>query len=183
MKGITITENAVKKEIVPAGTHVARCYQMIHIGTIEWEYQGEKKFTNKIRLSFELPNELRDYGAMSISQEYTMSLHEKSNLRRDLQAWMGRELYPGELKEFDITEMIGHPVLLSIIHKTSNAGHEFAAISSFSSMMEGVECPPQLNESFIFNYHDNFNLDWLNNQPEWLQEQIKSTDEYKSKMM
>ena len=32
-----------KREKVPSGTHIARCYEMIHIGTVTWEYLGEVK--------------------------------------------------------------------------------------------------------------------------------------------
>ena len=39
----TQTENKTEYEIVPSGTHIARCYSMIHIGTIEEEYMGEKR--------------------------------------------------------------------------------------------------------------------------------------------
>ena len=45
-----------------------------------------------------------------------------------------------------------------------------------------MTCPEQFNPDFIFNYHDNFNQEWLNEQPEWVQNQIKETDDYKSKM-
>ena len=48
MKGILATGNTeTKREIVPSGTHIARCYSMIHIGTVEWEWQGETKYSNK----------------------------------------------------------------------------------------------------------------------------------------
>ena len=47
----------VQRELIPAGTHIARCYSMIHIGTVEWEYLGEQKNTDKVRLTFELPFE------------------------------------------------------------------------------------------------------------------------------
>ena len=89
MKGIIVSNsNSTKKEIVPSGTHIARCYSMIHIGTVEWEYNGEQKFSNKVRLTFELPNEMREFSGeqkpMVISKEYTLTMHEKSNLRKDI---------------------------------------------------------------------------------------------------
>ena len=63
MKGIVATgNNKSKREIVPSGTHIARWYSMIHIGTVEWEWQGETKYSNKIRVTFELPHEIRDFG-------------------------------------------------------------------------------------------------------------------------
>ena len=187
MKGILIkSKNENKREIVPSGTHIAICYSMIHIGTVEWEWQGETKYSNKIRVTFELPNEMRDFSGeqkpMVISKEYTLSLHEKSNLRRDLEGWRGKSFTNKELAHFDITNLISKECNISIIHKTSKSGNEFAQIGSISGITKGTKCPKQFNDSFIFNYHDNFNEDWLELQPEWIKEQIKNTDEYKNKM-
>ena len=80
-----------KREKVPSGTHIARCYEMIHIGTVTWEYLGEVKETDKVRLTFELPAEMRQFNEeemqpMVISKEYTLSMHEKANLRIDAPA-------------------------------------------------------------------------------------------------
>ena len=187
MKGIIVSGSAkTKREIVPSGTHIARCYSMIDIGTVEWEYNGETKYTHKVRLSFELPNEMRDFGGeqkpMVISKEYTKSLHEKSNLRKDYESWRGKSFSNEELKSFDITSVLGASCNVSVLHKTSKGGNEFAQIGSISSMTKGSKCPEQINENFIFNYEDNFNEEWLEIQPEWIKDQIKNTDEYKSKM-
>ena len=187
MKGILATGNTeTKREIVPSGTHIARCYSMIHIGTVEWEWQGETKYSNKIRVTFELPHEMRDFSGeqkpMVISKEYTLSLHEKSNLRRDLEGWRGKSFTNKELAHFDTTNLISKECNISIIHKTSKSGNEFAQIGSISGITKGTDCPKQFNDSFIFNYEDNFNEDWLELQPEWIKDQIKNTDEYKNKM-
>jgi len=187
MKGILATGNTeTKREIVPSGTHIARCYSMIHIGTVEWEWQGETKYSNKIRVTFELPHEMRDFSGeqkpMVISKEYTLSLHEKSNLRRDLEGWRGKSFTNKELAHFDTTNLISKECNISIIHKTSKSGNEFAQIGSISGITKGTDCPKQFNDSFIFNYEDNFNEDWLEQQPKWIKDQIKNTDEYKNKM-
>ena len=187
MKGIIVSGSAkTKREIVPSGTHIARCYSMIDIGTVEWEWQGETKYTHKVRLSFELPNEMRDFGGeekpMVIEKEYTKSLHEKANLRKDFESWRGKSFSIAELKSFDLTSVLGAPCNISIIHETNKKGNEFAKIGGISSMTKGSKSPEQFNESFIFNYEDNFNEEWLENQPEWMQDKIKGTDEYKSKM-
>jgi hypothetical protein len=160
MKGILATGNTeTKREIVPSGTHIARCYSMIHIGTVEWEWQGETKYSNKIRVTFELPHEMRD-----------------------LEGWRGKSFTNKELAHFDITNLISKECNISIIHKTSKSGNEFAQIGSIAGMSKGTECPKQFNDSFIFNYQDNFNEEWLELQPDWIQDQIKNTDEYKNKM-
>jgi hypothetical protein len=188
MKGIIISNNNsnIKKAIVPSGTHLARCYSMIHIGTVEWEYNGEQKFTNKVRLTFELPNEMRDFSGeqkpMVISKEYTLSMHEKSNLRKDLEMWRGKQFTNKELAHFDLMLMLEEGCNLTVIHKTTKAGNEFATIGGLSSLPKGIECPNQFNPTFIFNYGENFNEEWLEDQPEWIQHQIKTTPEYSNKL-
>ena len=187
MKGIIVSGSAkTKREIVPSGTHIARCYSMIDIGTVEWEYAGETKWTKKVRFTFELPHEMREFSGeqkpMVISKEYTKSLHEKSNLRKDLEGWRGKSFSNQELSGFELTDVLGSECNVSIIHKTSKSGNEFAQIGSISSITKGSKCPEQINENFVFNYYDNFNEEWLELQPDWIQDQIKGTDEYKSKM-
>tara|TARA_R110001583_G_scaffold101484_2_gene247915 strand:+ start:1235 stop:1843 length:609 start_codon:yes stop_codon:yes gene_type:complete len=187
MKGIIVSGSAkTKREIVPSGTHIARCYSMIDIGTVEWEWQGETKHTQKVRLTFELPNEIRDFGGeekpMVIEKEYTRSLHEKANLRKDFESWRGKSFSVEELKGFDLTSVLGAPCNISIIHETNKKGNEFAKIGGISSMTKGSKCPEQINENFIFNYEENFNEEWLEQQPDWMQDKIKGTDEYQNKM-
>tara|TARA_R110000744_G_scaffold89619_4_gene174213 strand:+ start:4261 stop:4869 length:609 start_codon:yes stop_codon:yes gene_type:complete len=186
MKGIVIKSGSQKvTELVPSGTHIGRCYSMIHIGTVEWEYQGEKKFSDKVRLTFELPHETREFSGeekpMVISKEYTVSLHEKSNLRKDVEMWRGASLTNADLSGFDLTDLLGQPCNVTVVHGTAKNGNEYAKIGGLGKLTKGVECPVQFNETFIFNYHDNYNAEWLDTQPQWIQDQIKSTDEYTNK--
>ena len=174
-----------KKELVASGTHIARCYSMTHIGTQNFEYQGESKKSNRIRLGFELPHEIRDFNGedrpLVISKEFTLSLHEKSNLRKDLESWRGKAFTTKERNNFDITDLLGVECNLSIIHKESNSGKSFAYISNISKLSKGVECPALINELFEFNFTDKFDKAWLEDKaPEWIKEQIKSSDEYKA---
>ena len=186
MKGIIVTSSNQKKEIVPAGTHFARCYSMIHIGVVEWEFQGEKKFNNKVRLTWELPYEMRDFGGeqkpLVISKEYTLSMHEKSNLRKDLEMWRGKVFTNKELGSFDVTDLLGKTCNISVIHKVAKNGNEFAQVGGVSAIQKGVEVLEQFNQTFIFNYGDHFDLDLLDSQPEWIQEQIKSSEDYQYKI-
>lgn len=172
-------------EILPSGTHIARCYSMIHIGTVKWEYMGDQKLTNKVRLSFEVPSEMRDFKdknmPMSISKEYTLTMYEKGNLRKDLESWRGKGFTDAEADNFDITKLLGTECMISVVHKTSKQGKEYALISTISPLMKGTKAPNQINPTFQFNYNDNFNTEWLDNEcPEWLQTTIKSTKEYQT---
>lgn len=186
MNGIIATSGGTKKEkhIIPSGTHVAICYSMVHIGTVEFEYMGEKKHADKVRLSFELPHEIRKFGEdgfeapLSISKKYTNSLHEKSNLRKDLEMWRGKSFTEDELKGFDISNLLGKACTLSVIHQTTKAGNDFAKIGGVASLTKGTECPEQFNPSFIFNYENKFDNDWVESQPDWIKDEIKNTPEY-----
>jgi hypothetical protein len=176
----------VQRELIPAGTHIARCYSMIHIGTVEWEYLGEQKNTDKVRLTFELPFEKKVFNEdngeqpMVISKEYTLSLHEKANLRQDLENWRGKSFTEAEVKAFDISKLIGVACSVSIVHKVAKNGNTYANIGAITSTPKGTSCPDQVNESFEFNYDDKFNTEWLATAPEFLQEMITATPEYKS---
>lgn len=174
-------------ENVPQGTHIARCYSMIHIGTVEWEYMGEVKNTDKVRIAFELPNEMRDYNdrnlPMAIEKEYTLSMYEQANLRKDLECWRGKAFTDQEAREFDITKLLGVSCQISVVHKISKKGSTYATISAITPLVKGAVAPDQINNSFQFNYNDDFNTEWLDEEcPKWIAETIKSTPEYKSKI-
>jgi len=59
MKIIASNTGGTTYEPVPAGTYIARCFSMVHIGTVMETFQGESKLQNKVRLTWELPLELK----------------------------------------------------------------------------------------------------------------------------
>jgi hypothetical protein len=181
------TKTNMTKEVVPAGTHIARCYAMIHVGTQEFEWQGEVKSADKVRVSFELPNEMRTFGneekPMVIDKEYSLSLHEQSNLRKDLETWRGKAFTNDELAMFDITKLLSKTCLLSIIHAETKAGKTYPKITAISKMTKGTTCEDQINPTFQFNYEDSFDTQWLSDTcPSWLAETIKNTPEYDNRI-
>ena len=48
-------------ELCPSGTHIARLYKIVNLGTHDTEWQGQAKTSAKIRLYWELPNEMKEY--------------------------------------------------------------------------------------------------------------------------
>jgi len=173
-------------ELVPNGTHIATCFSMVHIGTIEQEYLGEKRMANKVRLSFEVPAEMRTYNGvelpMSIAKEYTLSMYEMSNLRKDLESWRGKPFTENEANSFDITKLLGVSCMISVMKKTSKLGNPYAIISTISPLMKGTSAPEQINKPFQFNYNDNFDTDWLDNHcSPYLKDKIVSSLEYQEK--
>lgn len=169
---------------VDAGSHVARCYSMIHIGHVTENYMGEEKVMNKVRLTWELPNERKEFKPgegekpFSVSKEYTLSMHEKATLRKDLEGWRGKSFTDLEAKKFDITNLLGKPCLISVIHKTSKEGRLYAQISSISKMGKGMTCPDQFNDTFELNYEDKWDPEVFETLPDYLKAKMKGSQEY-----
>ena len=187
--GITAKRGSTR-EPVPAGTYPARLYKIIHFGTIPDTYQGQQKMTNKIRLDWELPTEMKVFDPekgeqpLSISKDYTLSMNEKANLCRDIESWEGRKFQSDEEAEaYDITDLIGRDCMINVAHKVSNAsGNIYAYIASISPMPKGMQCPLPINPSFIWDYDTNFDHNILDNMHEYFQDKIKSSQEYRAKM-
>lgn len=179
--------SSVERELIPAGNYVARCYRMVEIGTVPTEYLGVEKMTHKVRFGWELPTELKVYKPengeqpLIIDKEYTLSLADKANLRKDLKSWRGKDFTPVEAEGFDVSKLLGVPCMLNIIHVQGkkDATKTYEAIGSISPMPKGMACPDQINQTFIFDF-DNYDLDKFNSLPDFIKEQIRSSNEYKS---
>jgi hypothetical protein len=175
-----------EKELISAGNYVARCYRMVEIGTVEEEFLGVKKQMHKVRIGWELPTELKVFNPEKgeqpsvIDKEYTLSLADKANLRKDLQSWRGKAFTDEEAEAFDITKLLGVPCMLNIIHVQGKKDptKTYQAIGSVSPMPKGLICPPQMTDTFVFDF-DNFDETKFNSLPDFLKEQIEKTPEYK----
>ena len=184
---ITAKQSEVKFELVPAGNHLARCYSMIEIGTEDIVFNGETKQAYKVRITWELPNEKKVFNPekgeqpFSVSKDYTLSMHEKANLRHDLSSWRGRAFTDDEAKAFDITKLIGIPCMLNVIHNAAKNGNTYANISSVATVPKGLIVPPQINPSFIFSY-DDWNDSKFNALPDYLRQRIERTPQFKKRL-
>jgi hypothetical protein len=173
-------------QTVPAGTHVARCYQIIHIGTIVDTYQGEDRLVDKVRLVFELPLETADFGKgeqpFSIGRDFTLSMHEKSGLRAFVQSWLGKAMSDSEASKFDIGTLLGKEAMVSVMHRTANTGRTYADLKGASPLAKGMTCPPQVNSAFLLDYDSqDFDLRFKM-LPEWLQNKVSSSAEFSQRL-
>jgi hypothetical protein len=173
------------KEIVPSGNHVATCYQVIDLGTVEGQWEGKPTFKRKIRLSFELPNELRVFSEEKGNQplvkhrDFTFSMHENSVLRPFIQSWIGKTMSDDDARKFDFSSLCGMTGLLNIIHKNID-GNVYANINTMTPLMSGMSAPAPINPQvviFLDNFED-FNWDGYNALPEWMQKDIAKSPEW-----
>ena len=168
------------KQLPPPGTHVARCYSVIDLGTQPGTF-GPKR---KIRITWELPDETavfqEDKGPQPfvVSKEYTLSLYEKANLRHDLESWRGKQFTTDELKGFDIFTLIDVPCLLTIIHKTKEGGGKtYANVSSISKLAKGMTVSARINPLVRYSIDDKSNTVFLS-LPEWMRKKIEEAEEW-----
>ena len=183
------TGEATQRELIPAGTYVARCYSVVHLGHVTQKYMGEEKVVDLVRFTWELPTELRcfnqDKGEQpcAISKEMTLSLNEKSNLRGMVNAWRGKALTEKEAESFDLAKLIGQPCMINLIHQASKTNPEkvYERIAAVMPMMKGMTCPPQVNPSMEFSVLE-FDRTKFESLPSFLQEMITGSTEYKAMM-
>jgi hypothetical protein len=188
MKIIASNTGGTTYEPVPAGTYIARCFSMVHIGTVMETFQGESKLQNKVRLTWELPLELKVFNEergeqpYTLGKEFTLSLNEKATLRKFLESWRGKAFTEDEAKSFDISVLLGKPCMLNVIHKVSQKnGKTYAEIASVSPMMKGMNCPDQISDTFIFGYdpYEQWRFDSL---PDYLKDKVRGSIEYQAAM-
>jgi len=176
---------STQRELIPAGTYIARCYSIIHVGHVKQTYLGEEKLVDLVRFTWELPTELRCFSSdkgeqpCAISKEVTLSMNEKSTLRQMIGQWRGKAISDDEAKLFDIAKLLGQPCMLNLIHQPSKANPEkvYERIAGFMPMMKGMTCPPQVNPSFEFSVAD-YDQRKMDTLPNFLQEMIRSSTEY-----
>lgn len=174
---LTARNEGGERILIPAGTHVARCYGIIDLGT-----QYSEKFGNwshKVQFQWELPNELMDDGRpLAISKKYTISLNEKANLRKDLESWLGRSITAKEEKEgFALGSMLGAPCLLSVIHADSN-GKTYANIAGVMSVPKGTTVPDQSNPAVSYDVENGRDAVYAK-LPDWIKNIIEESKEFK----
>lgn len=184
---INATTDSKPKELIPAGLYVARCYKMIHIGTVESVYMGQVKKLNKVRIGFELPTEMKVFKPENgeqpivIEKEYTLSMYEKANLRKDLASWRGKDFTEDEAKSFDITKLVGKQCMLNIIHKASEKDKSkvYEQVTGITPLPKGMTCPEQINPTFVLSY-DEWSDDKFKTLPEFIRKAMVTSDEYKA---
>lgn len=177
-----------KSSIPPleAGSYAGRCIQVIDLGTHMEQYKGEKeeKPVRKVRIVFELPDELVTYKEENgqeprmIGIDYPFSFHKKANLRKFLETWRGREFTEEELQGFDISKLLWVPGLVQVAQYTNKEGNTRSKISTVWVLPKSMQCAPQVNTSVLYTPVEH-NAEIFAKFPEWIQKEICSSQEWK----
>ena len=123
----------------PAGVHQAVCVDVVDLGMLDVTWQGQTKRQHKINVAWQIAEDREDGKPFLVFKRYTLSLHEKAGLRKDLESWLGRKLTRDDEHGFDVESMIGKNCLLNITHNDSGE-KVYANVSSVNPLMKGM--PP-----------------------------------------
>ena len=174
---------------VPPGAYIGRCFSLIDLGTQLSSGQYGEKIQHKIRIGWELFGEDEDGNAltvqvdgkdmpMTISKSYTVSLHEKSSLRKDLAAWRGKDFTDEEAQGFDVAKLLGVYCMVNVTTSETNG-------KTYSNVAGLTPLPGALKNAKPAPVHDHvkFDLDapdmaLFNSFREKLQDTIKRSPEW-----
>lgn len=175
--------NSVAKELVPAGAHIATLYSIIELGTMAGEYLGKPTLKKKIRLTWELPEEKRDFGGeqkpMVVSKSYTASLFEQSKLRPIVVGILG-SLKEEQEENFDIKSLLGKSCMLQIAHEEYN-GTKFASVVSCTQLPKSVKVPEQFNQNSYLDYGEGWDDAIYTALPQFLKDKMAESTEMKAR--
>lgn len=167
----------------PEGTHVARCYRVIQLGTITKNILGQDKRIHEVRIDWELPNELHVFSEengeepFTIGTTYTLSLAENAKLRKMLESWRGKKFTDEELKGFDVSKLIGATCLVNVGHNESKAGKIYADVMSVMPVVKGTEVPGPILQPLLLEF-DTFDWNAYESLSQHWQDRIANSEEY-----
>lgn len=188
---IVTGSNSERKQfqIAPAGTHLARLYRIIDLGTQMREFEGKVTMNRKAKFFWELHGEDSEGKPLTTSEgkpliqskEYTLSLNDKANLRRDLEAWRGKTFTEDELKGFSLKNVLGQFCMVNISHRPKGdvTYADLKGVSSVPSIYKKQGLPEGINPTMLFDLN-NYDAEMFESLSESIKEIIKKSPEYRA---
>jgi hypothetical protein len=117
---------------------------------------------------------MQDGRPFAATQFYTASLHEKAQLRKDLEAWRGKKFTEEELEGFDLTDVLGKYCMIQVVHSVDGQYANVNAIMRYKG-----EEPAGVNElvSFDLSKPDKKVFDAFSDK---MQAKVKNTPEWEA---
>jgi hypothetical protein len=131
------SENGRDFAPAPAGVHQAVCVDVVDLGILDVTWQGVTKKQHKVNVAWQIAEDRDDGKPFLVFKRYTLSLHEKAGLRKDLEAWLGRKFGRDDEMGFDVEGMVGKNCLLNITHN-SVGDKVYANVVSIMPLAKGM---------------------------------------------
>ncbi len=121
----------------PAGLHQAVCVDVVDLGLLKVTFAGETKQKHMVRVIWQIEETGDDGHRLTASKRYTLSLHEKATLRKDLENWRGCPFNPDELRGFDLEKLLAANCQINVQHNTRN-GETYANVVGIVPLGKGM---------------------------------------------
>jgi len=175
-----------KKEfkVAPVGSHLARLYRIIDLGTQKSEYMGQVKMLRKVKFFWELHGDdlLIEGKPLIQTRNYTLSLGDKASLRKDLESWRGRSFSDDELRGFDLRNLLDKWCMVTVQHRTANNGNTYAdavAVTPVPAIVQKAGLPQGVNQCVLFDLQK-FDQKTFDELSQGLKDQIMQSAEYRN---
>lgn len=167
-------------EPIETGNFQAVCYSVIELGT-----QRSELFDNearKVAITWEIPSLRIEIEKVdlprAITKTYTISLHEKANLYKDLVSWRGKVFTQEELEGFDLTKIVMANCLLQIIHN-KKGDKTYANVAAVTKLVKGMKLIEPENPTITYDMtRDGYEVP--EGIPEWIGDIIKKSVEWQA---
>jgi len=188
MSSFIVEDKGGSFETTPVGSHLARCYRIVDVGTQKSEYQGQVKYLHKVMLGWEIhgvnedgtPIKMMDGRSFVMFKNYTLSWSDKATLRIDLQAWRGRPFTAEEMRRFDLKTVLGAWCMLNVIERAGQDGKMYVNVANISpvpAMIKQAGLPAAVKKNEMFNLSEP-DMEMFNTFSENLKKKIMASPEW-----
>ena len=151
------------------GQFIALCADVIDLGEkVDSGPNFPDKLSPKCVLAFQTGYKNPETGDLvDATQEYTISMNEKANLRKALESWRGQPYNEGQVSDgVPLHKLTGQWALITVAHKTSAKGRTYAFIQSI------VGVPAMVKERPVFPTYKRAEF-WAERKAEYAKEAAK----------
>jgi len=166
----------------PEGVYVAVVVGIFDVGTHHSDKFGNDQ--RKLVLTFETPTERmeieRDGEKLDlprrISKRYTLSMNEKSNLRREINAIEGHALTDAEAEVYDVFTLAGRACQIQVT-QTERDGKVYGNVGAVMALPKGTPTPAIDEEPILFTVEGCDGQTFPENMPGWIVELAQQSAE------
>lgn len=167
-----------KVPAIEPGVYMAVCIGIIDLG--EQYSEMFKSYRNEVQIVWEIPSETVEIDGETkprqLSRTFSVATSKKANLRAVLSSWNGKAYSDDEFGEIDLFDQIGRPCMLNVVLNDSG---EYANVDSVVPMPKGVPAPVSTTPPIRWDM-DAWDDEVFKTLPEWAQEKVKKSTQYKT---
>lgn len=126
------------RELHPPGSFLAQCVDVVNLGKKHETYEGKDNgLVPKLALVFRTGETTSEGELMELSAEMTIASGAKAKLRQFAEAWRGKK-YDEEYPDIHVHKFEGLWATITVVHKTSGKGNQYAAITGLTAVPKGM---------------------------------------------